>query len=120
VACIERERGRESSVVGTSEQGEVGERGMGSKGARACGGGQRTRRRGRVQGEGRGREVRDGLTGGVREAERERARAKRNDTDRSAPQSSERERGGTRVGADRRGPPVRDQGLAGMGLGLMG
>jgi hypothetical protein len=39
MACIERERGRESSVVGTSEQGEVGERGMGSKGSRACGGG---------------------------------------------------------------------------------
>jgi hypothetical protein len=52
--------------------------------------------------------------GGVREAERERARAKINGADRSAPQSSERERGreGARVGADRRGPPVRDQGRA--------
>jgi hypothetical protein len=73
VACAQRDRGRESSTVGTSEQGEVGERGMGSKGVRACGGGRRTRRRGCVHGEGRGRDVRNGLTGGVREAERERA-----------------------------------------------
>jgi hypothetical protein len=63
----------------------VGERGTGSKGARACRGGRRTR--------GRGWEVRDGLTGGVHEAERERERAKRNGADRLAPQSSDRERG---------------------------
>jgi hypothetical protein len=49
----------------------VGEWGTGSKGARACRGGWRTRGRGRVHDEGRGREVRDGLTGGVHEAERE-------------------------------------------------
>jgi hypothetical protein len=73
VACAGRERGRESSTEGTSEQGGVGERGTGSKGARACGGGWRTRGRGRVHGGGCGREVRDGLTGGVREAERARA-----------------------------------------------
>jgi hypothetical protein len=51
-------------------RGEVGERGTGSKGARACEGGRRTRGRGRVHSRGRGREVRDGLMGGVREAER--------------------------------------------------
>jgi hypothetical protein len=102
----------------------VGERGTGSKGARTCRGVRRTRGRGRVHGEGCGREVRDGLTGGVREAERERSRAIRNGADRSAPQSSERERGGTRVGVDRRDPPVRHRGRAGAGacagLGLMG
>jgi hypothetical protein len=107
VACVGRERGQESSVEGANEQGEVGERGTGSKGARACKGGRRTRGRGRVQGEGRGREVRAGLRGGVREAER--ARAKRNGANRSAPQSSER------VGADRRDPPVKDQGCASAG-----
>jgi hypothetical protein len=43
VACAWQERGRENSTEGASEQGEVGERGAGSKGARACGGGRRTR-----------------------------------------------------------------------------
>jgi hypothetical protein len=62
--------------VGASEQGEVGERGTMSKGAGACRGDRRTRGRGHVHIEGRGREVRDGLMGGVRETERERARAK--------------------------------------------
>jgi hypothetical protein len=38
VARVGRERGRESSAEGASEQGEVGERGTGSKGAGACGG----------------------------------------------------------------------------------
>jgi hypothetical protein len=85
VARAGRESGRESLAKGVSEQGEVGERGAGSKGAGACRGGQRTR--------GRGREVRDGLTGGDRGAERERACAKRSGADRSAPHSSERERG---------------------------
>jgi hypothetical protein len=47
----------------------------GSKGARTCGGGRRTRGCGRVHdGEGRGREVGDELTGGVRGTERERVR----------------------------------------------
>jgi hypothetical protein len=64
VALAGRERGRESSAEGASEQGEVGERGTGSKGARACRGGQRMRGHGRVHGGGRGWEVRDELTGG--------------------------------------------------------
>jgi hypothetical protein len=51
----------------------VGERGTWSKGARACGGGRRTCGHGRVHDGGHGRQVRDGLTGGVREAERESA-----------------------------------------------
>jgi hypothetical protein len=66
--------GRESSAKGANEQREVGEQGTGSEGARACGGGRRTRGRGHVHSEGRGREVRDGLTGGVRDAYRERER----------------------------------------------
>jgi hypothetical protein len=93
----------------------VGERGMGSKGVRACGGGRRTRGRGRVHGEGRGREVRDGLTGGVREAERERARAKKKQRQQvglTEQREGERKRRGAWVGADRRGPPVRDRGRA--------
>jgi hypothetical protein len=93
VTCAGRERGRESSTKGANEQGEVGERGTGSKRARACIGGRRTCGRGRVHGKGRGQEVRDRLTGGIREAERKSARVrKRNDTDWLAPQSSERER----------------------------
>jgi hypothetical protein len=43
-----RERGRECSAEGANEQGKVGERGVGSKGARVCGGGRKTRGRGRV------------------------------------------------------------------------
>jgi hypothetical protein len=43
----------------------------GSKGVRTCGGGRRTRGRGRVHGEGCGREVGDGLTGGLGRIERE-------------------------------------------------
>jgi hypothetical protein len=37
-------------VPDTNEQGEVGEQGTTSKGARACRGGRKTRRRGRVHG----------------------------------------------------------------------
>jgi hypothetical protein len=109
VACA----GRESSTEGTSEQGEVGKRGTGSKGARACRGGQGTRRRGRVHGERRGWEVRDGLTGGVCEAERERARAKEKWCRQVGPtkhREGESERRGARVGADRRGLPVKAEG----------
>jgi hypothetical protein len=54
----------------------VGEQGEGSKVVRACGGGQRTCGHGRVHGGGHGREVRDGLTGGVCGTERERARVR--------------------------------------------
>jgi hypothetical protein len=52
---------------------------------------------------GRGREVRDGLTGGVRGTERESERVRKsNDADRSAPQSSEREIGREEVRGWRR------------------
>jgi hypothetical protein len=44
----------------------------GSKEVRTCAGGRRTRGRGHVHDEGRGREVGDGLTGGFRGTERER------------------------------------------------
>jgi hypothetical protein len=76
VACARQERGRESSAEGASERGEVGEQRAASKGARARERGRRTRGRGRVHGEGRGREVGDGLTGGVRGTERERTRVR--------------------------------------------
>jgi hypothetical protein len=47
--CTRRVReGRGSSTEGANEQGKVGERGAGSKGARACGGGRETRGRERV------------------------------------------------------------------------
>jgi hypothetical protein len=52
VACVGRERGRESSAEGANEQEEVGERGTKSKRARVCRGGQRTRGLGRVHGGG--------------------------------------------------------------------
>jgi hypothetical protein len=54
--------------------------------------------------------------------QRENARVKRNGADRSAPQSSERQREkkGVRVGADRRDPHVRHQGHTRAKLGLMG
>jgi hypothetical protein len=47
-----RERGQECSAEGANEQGKVGERGAGSKGARACGGGQKTRGCGCIHGGG--------------------------------------------------------------------
>jgi hypothetical protein len=49
----------------------------GSKGARTCGGGRRTRGRGCVHGEGRGWEVGDGLTGGLGGTEREKEKRAR-------------------------------------------
>jgi hypothetical protein len=92
VACVGKERGRESSAEGSSERGEVGEQRAASKGARARERGRRTRGRARVRGEGCGREVGDGLTGGVREAERKSGCAcEKNSADRLASQSSERE-----------------------------
>jgi hypothetical protein len=61
--------------------------------------------------------------GSVRQRERAGTR-KRNGADRSAPKSSEREREResehTRVGANRRGPPVRHRGHAGVQAGLSG
>ena len=63
--------GRESSAKGAREQGEV-ERGVGSKGAMAYGGGRGLCGRGRVHGEGMGERLgkRRGLTGGVHRAAR--------------------------------------------------
>jgi hypothetical protein len=126
-ACLVTRAGRESSAKGANEQREVGEQGTGSEGARACGGGRRTRGRGHVPGEGRGREVRDGLTGGVRDAYRERESEhvrKRNDADRSAPHSSERERGREEVRGLAPTGGTRLLGIkgagTGMGLGLVG
>jgi hypothetical protein len=70
VACVERERAREGSAEGTSEQGEVGERCATSKEARARERGRRTCGHGRIHGEGRGREVADGLIDGLDRTER--------------------------------------------------
>jgi hypothetical protein len=58
--------------------------------------------------------TRKGLTGGVREAERARACGEETaSTDRPHIAVRERMREGTRVGADRRDPPVRHRGHAG-------
>ena len=71
-----------------------------------------------------GREVRDELTGGDGEAERGRAGAReRTRADRSGPRDRDREgKKRARVGADRRDPPVRQRGRAGvrMRAGLNG
>jgi hypothetical protein len=58
-----RERGRECSAEGASEQGEVRERGTGSKVARACGGGRKTRGCGCVHGGGVGERLGTGFDG---------------------------------------------------------
>jgi hypothetical protein len=72
----------------------------------------------------RGREVRDELTGGVGGTERKSGRACERTVPTSLAHGAARERGreGARVGADRRGPPIRNRGLAGAraGLGLLG
>jgi hypothetical protein len=105
----------------------VGDRGMRSKGARACGGGRRTHGRGCVHGEGRGREVRDGLTGGVRGTEREQARVREKQRRQVGPieqREGEREReeekrcAGWRrqVGPACQGPKARKHTRAGLGL----
>jgi hypothetical protein len=112
VARAERERGERARLRAQVSRGKVGEWGTRSKGARTCGGGPRMRGRGRVHGEGRGREVRDGLTGGVRGTERERARVREKRRRQVGPteqREGERKRRGAQVGADRRGPPVRDR-----------
>jgi hypothetical protein len=132
-ACAGRERGQESSAEGASEQGEVGERGAGSKGARACGGGRGTRGRGRIHDEdmdwrlGTGRRVRptgsergsangrSTLTERVHRAAGESGRERKGiGADRLTPQSSERERG--REGVRRLAPTggVRLSGAEGM------
>jgi hypothetical protein len=56
---------------GASKRGEVGEQHAASKVARTRERGRRTRARGHIHGKGRGLEVGDGLTGGVRGTERE-------------------------------------------------
>jgi hypothetical protein len=65
----------------------------------------------------RGREVGDELIGGVGGTERDRRACERNDADKPGPRGNERERGreNTRISADRRDPPVRHQGRAGVG-----
>jgi hypothetical protein len=108
VACTRRERGRESLVEGANEQGEVGEQHAASKGARAQERGSRTRGRGRIHGERRGQEVGDGLTGGVRGTEKERAGARGRGTaptDRLHRAARERGREGTHVGLGLMGRP---------------
>jgi hypothetical protein len=97
----------------------------GSKGARTCGDGRRTRGRGGIHDEGRGREVGDGLTDGLRRTEGESGCAgARKGADRTSPLCSGRERGSARADAYWRDPPVRHRGHAGAGararLGLLG
>jgi hypothetical protein len=53
-SCLDARAGRECLAEGANEQGEVGERGASSKGARACGGGRGLRGRGRVHDGGMG------------------------------------------------------------------
>jgi hypothetical protein len=110
-AWAEREIGRESWAEGTNGRGEVGEQGAGFKrGAGARTWPDNARSWARPQRGDRGREVRDALTSGVGGAERERERARARATapiGRSHGAARERGREGTRVCADRRGPPVK-------------
>jgi hypothetical protein len=106
-------RWRGGSAEGASERGDVGEQGAGLKRGAGVGTWPENARtwarppRGMV-GE------RLGMVDRWGRRDRERAGAgKRNDADRSAPQSSERERGCAGVGTDRRGPPVRRRGHMG-------
>jgi hypothetical protein len=104
----------------------VGERGAGLKrGAGARTWLENARSWARPQRGDRGREVGDELTGGDGETKRGRAGARAvNRADSSAPRCSERERGEESASAqgcaDRRDPPVRQRGCAGVcarGLG---
>jgi hypothetical protein len=119
LAWAERERGRESLAEGANERGEVGEQGTGLKrGSDARTWPENARTWARPRRGDRGWEVEEELTGGVGETEREagtRVRGRR----RQAWPMGQRERGGREgalVGADRRGPPVRHRGRAGLGL----
>jgi hypothetical protein len=97
-------------------EGRWASRARGSKGARARGRGRRTHGRGRVHGEEIvGERLGTADRWGRRDRERKWAWGGENGTDSSVPHSSERKRGseGTRVGADRRGPPIKHQGRAG-------
>jgi hypothetical protein len=92
-------------------------RAWGSKGAGARGRSQRTRGHGHVHsGEIVGERLGTAHRWGQRDRERVGARGE-NDTDTSAPHSSERERGSerARVGADKRGPLVTHRGRVGAG-----
>jgi hypothetical protein len=125
VARAELERERGGSAEGASERGEVGEKGAGLKrdaDARTWSENVRTwarPRRGIVGG-------RLGMTDrwARQGKERERAREKgTTPTDRPHRAARGRESECARVGADRRGPPVRHRGHAGAGtrrLGLVG
>jgi hypothetical protein len=96
VACAGEREGEGVRLRAQVSGGKWASGARGSKRARTCGGGRRTRGRGRVHGEGRGREVGDGLTGGVR------GRAcERNDVDKTVPLGSGRERGERARGRDR-------------------
>jgi hypothetical protein len=119
VACAERERGRESSAESANEQGEVAERGMGSKGARACEGGWRTRGRGRVHGGDVGERLGTTDGWGSRRKEREsECVCERNDADRTGPPGSGRERGERARGRNRqRGRALRRARGGWVGLG---
>jgi hypothetical protein len=113
-----RERGRGGWAEGANERGEVGEQGAGLKrGAGARTWPENARSWARPRRGDRGREVRDGLTGGDGGTEREGAGAReRNSADGTGPRDRERGRGvSTLVGADRWGPPVRHRGHAGAG-----
>jgi hypothetical protein len=108
----EREReGEGVQLRAQMSEGRWVSRARGSKGARARGRGWRMHSRGRVHGwEIVGERLGTVDRWGRRDRERERVGAgEKNGADSSAPQSSERERGSerARVGADRRGLPVR-------------
>jgi hypothetical protein len=74
VACARQERGERVRMRVQVSEGKWASSVRLLKGLRARERGRRTRGRGRVHGEGRGREVGDGLTGGVHGTERERTR----------------------------------------------
>jgi hypothetical protein len=121
VARANRERGRGGTAKGTSERGEVGEQGAGLRrgvDARTWPENARTwarPRRGIVCG-------RLGMTDRWARQDRERERARGKGTasiDRPHRAARGRESERARVGADRRGPPVRHRGRA-RGLGLVG
>jgi hypothetical protein len=98
--------------------GEWASGARGSKRARTCGVGRRTRSHGQVHGEGRGREVGDGLTCGVRGIERERERVRvreerhRQDWPTGQREGERGERARARQ-ADMRGLPINVGGCSG-------
>jgi hypothetical protein len=87
-------------------------RARGSKGARTCGGGRRSRGRGRVQAGDRGREVGDELTGGIGGTETEAGARAKGTTPTNLAHGATRQREGERA----RGLAPRAHGCAGLGL----